>query len=293
VKAWFYIVTTGVLFGFGGLATKYVIEAGVDPVLTTALIMTITAVSSIPVYVRTGGVDRRGWTLGMLAGVAPAGGPAILFNLGFERLPASINTLIISLGPVFTAICAHYLLADDRFTSAKTIGLVSSVAGVGLLAGSLETATPAAMLLPLVGAAASGAGFLLVKKVASMYRPATTLFPMMAGAALTAMTATALTNRWEGVPARSWWVLVALGSTGVVAFGAILAAAEIAPASQTALSGYLIPIIGVLGGVLLYDEPFTWRLAAGALLVLAGVVLVGSKRANPGLVTLSNTDIGP
>jgi drug/metabolite transporter (DMT)-like permease len=108
---------------------------------------------------------------------------------------------------------------------------------------------------------------------------------MMIGSTLSAVLLTAALNRWEAAPLSTWLIMVTLGLTGVLAFGAILAAAEIAPASQTALSGYLIPLIGVLGGVLLFDERFGWRLALGGLLVLTGVVLVGQAQRGGELVS--------
>lgn len=281
MKAWLYILTTGIIFGFGGLATKYMLDNGLDPVFGTGVMMAITALSSIPLYLRAGGVDGRGWRMAMLAGALNAGSPALLFNFGFERLPASINTLIISLGPVFTAITAHLVSQDDRFTRAKVVGLMSSVAGVGFLAGSLTSAPLSGLVFPLAGAALTGAALLLVKRVAVFYRPAATLTPMMAGAALVCVVLTALLNRWQAPTGVNWLIMVALGVTGVAAFGAVLAAAEIAPASQTSLSGYLIPLVGVIGGVLLFGEPFGWRLALGAALILTGVVLVGAQNREP------------
>ena len=43
------------------------------------------------------------------AGVFSSLGPSLIFNVGFDRLPAGINTLLISLGPIFTAIVAHFV----------------------------------------------------------------------------------------------------------------------------------------------------------------------------------------
>jgi drug/metabolite transporter (DMT)-like permease len=279
LKAWLYVITTGLIFGCGGLVSKQIIDEGLDPVFGTAVMMTITALCSIALYLRAGGVDARGWRLAMLAGALNAGLPAMLFNLGFEQLPASVNTLIISLGPVFTATTAHLVSHDDRFTAAKIVGLGASVAGVSFLAGSLTAAPIEAMALPLAGAALAGAGLLLVKRVSEIYRPAATLTPMMIGAAVAGWLATALFDRWQAAPAGHWLTMLILGAANVVAFGAVLAAAEIAPASQTSLSGYLIPLIGVVGGVWFFGEPLGWRLAIGGLLILSGVVLVGTRRS--------------
>jgi drug/metabolite transporter (DMT)-like permease len=76
-------------------------------------------------------------------------------------------------------------------------------------------------------------------------------------------------------------LILALAITLAVAFFAVLGANEIAPASQASLFAYIIPLVGVLVGVLAFGEPFGWRLIAGSLLVLGGVVLVSLKRLQP------------
>jgi drug/metabolite transporter (DMT)-like permease len=45
--------------------------------------------------------------------------------------------------------------------------------------------------------------------------------------------------------------------------------------SATAMTSwlFLIPVFGVLSGAALLGEPLTWRIAAGAVLVIAGVLL--------------------
>ena len=57
-----------------------------------------------------------------------------------------------------------------------------------------------------------------------------------------------------------------------------LKASELAPASKVGLMGYVVPLVGVSGGVLIFNETLTANLLLGGLLILAGVTLVG--RAN-------------
>ena len=52
-------------------------------------------------------------------------------------------------------------------------------------------------------------------------------------------------------------------------------------ATQVALMSYLIPVVAVAIGALLFDEPLRPRLLAGSALVLAGVVLVSRRRHAP------------
>jgi drug/metabolite transporter (DMT)-like permease len=49
-------------------------------------------------------------------------------------------------------------------------------------------------------------------------------------------------------------------------------------ATQVALVSYSIPIVAVVVGAVLFDEPLRPQLLAGAALILAGVVMVGRRR---------------
>lgn len=279
MRAWLYIITTGIIFSIGGPTTKYLIDQGLDPIFLTGLIFAVTAVASAPIHRRAGGASARAWRWALGLGALNASGPAILFNLGFQRLPVSINTVLISLGPIFTVLTAHFFSTSERFTTLKALGLSMSVVGVALLTGfspgGFDSATGIA--LSVGGAALQGTSLWLVKRMSLVYRPATTLTPMMIGAALLGGITILGAGVWERPEAGQWAVIVALGVSGVLAFGAILAANEIAPASQTALFGYLIPLIGVSIGVLFFDEPFGPALALGGLLVIGGVVVVGKQ----------------
>jgi drug/metabolite transporter (DMT)-like permease len=52
--------------------------------------------------------------------------------------------------------------------------------------------------------------------------------------------------------------------------------------------GYLVPIVGVTGGALVFDESITASLLFGGALVIAGVALVGimgRSTSTPGTLT--------
>jgi transporter family protein len=134
------------------------------------------------------------------------------------------------------------------------------------------------VILSLAGAVMQGVSAVWVKKMAERYRPESAIAPMMVGAALLAVAASIVAGH-PPVPSAftpmQWVILIVFGSTGVFTFLAVLKANELAPASRAALTGYLVPVVGVVGGVILLGEPFSVLLLIGGLLVIAGVVLVG------------------
>ncbi len=50
-------------------------------------------------------------------------------------------------------------------------------------------------------------------------------------------------------------------------------------ATRASLVTYVVPVVAVIVGVVVLDEPFGWRLVVGGLLTAAGITLVGRRRA--------------
>lgn len=275
---WFYIVFTGVMFGSLGLCTKYLTGEGISPFLCAAIPFAITGILAVLVSRRI--LPDTPWALGMALGSINAAAPALLFNIGFNELPASVVTIVLALGPVFTAVTAHFAMHDDRFTLAKGAGLVVSFAGVGILAGapSGSVSSLPALLITLAGAAVSGSSLVWVKRITLTHPPRMVLPAMMAGAGVTALVVASLTGNppWSlRAGAGEIALLVAMGVGGLLTFYSSLKANELNPASRAGLMGYLVPLVGVLGGVLLFSEPLTVSLLFGGAAIIAGVALVG------------------
>lgn len=281
MKAWFLIVFTGLMFGTLGLCTKYLTTRGVDPMICAAVPFGLSAVLALMLHPRR---TSAPWREGLAMGAVNAATPALLFNIGFNQLPASLVTLTLALGPVFTAITAHIAFRDDRFSTPKVIGLGLSFGGVAVLAGlpaGSGSRSTLAFVATLVGAALSGASLVWVRRMAVRYDPRAVLAPMQIGAALVAITVASLTGHplWNlGADTVELGILGVMGAGTILTYVTSLKASELAPASRVGLMGYLVPVVGVVGGVVVFDESLTANLAVGGLLILAGVTLVG--RAN-------------
>jgi hypothetical protein len=73
--------------------------------------------------------------------------------------------------------------------------------------------------------------------------------------------------------------LVLIGS--VVGYSAYVYALKYLPIATVSLYAYINPIIAVLLGTLMLDEPFTARIVAASALVLAGVAVVRASSGRP------------
>jgi drug/metabolite transporter (DMT)-like permease len=104
---------------------------------------------------------------------------------------------------------------------------------------------------------------------------------MQSGAAVVSIAAASLTGHplWNfEAGSLELGLLGVMGAGTILTYVTSLKASELAPASRVGLMGYLIPVVGVVGGVVIFNESLTANLALGGLLILAGVTLVG--RAN-------------
>jgi drug/metabolite transporter (DMT)-like permease len=287
MKTWLLIVFTGAMFGSLGLCTKFLTTRGVDPLICAAIPFGVSAVIAL---LRHPGKVSTPWREGLALGAVNAAIPALLFNIGFSRLPASLVTLTLALGPAFTAITAHLAFRDDRFSAVKLAGLALSFGGVVVLAGlpaGSGSRSALAFAATLIGAALSGASLVWVRRMAIRHDPMTVLAPMQTGAALVAITAAAFTGHplWNpGADPVELSILGVMGVGTIITYITSLKASELAPASRVGLMGYLVPLVGVGGGILLFNEALTTNLALGGLLILAGVALVGRSNRTVALV---------
>ncbi|WP_026361470.1 DMT family transporter [Amycolatopsis nigrescens] len=226
--------------------------------------------------------------------------PFLLFAWAEQHISSGLASIFNATTPLLTMIAGAVALRGERLTRAKVLGLLLGFAGVltivgvwrGLGAGGDLTAQ-----LACLGATTSyGVAFGYLRRFVSPHgfdAPAHAFVQVLIGAAVLV----ALTPTLAGAPVHLTgpvvWSMVALGvlSTGlayvwnnniVAAWGAANAAAVT----------YLTPVVGVLLGVLLLGEPLSWHQPAGALLVIAGI-LVAHGRLRPAARTPARSGAEP
>jgi drug/metabolite transporter (DMT)-like permease len=284
---WLLVIGTAVLWGSGGLVSKALIESGVDAFTVTAAPF---AAGSIVAWL----VARRlpslpAFVSGLLLGMVSTAGPALFFNLGYETLPAGVVTLLIAVGPIITAVAAHFWFPDERFTLGKGAGLAISLVGVAVLAlgqGGENGGTPVGVVLVICGALLAGTTAVWGRS-AAMQHGAKNLVPtQLTGAALMPVAVSFVLDR-DMVPTggfRAWQVLalVAIGSfASFFGFRLIMKANEVGTTGQVSLVGYLLPVVGVGGGAIFFEERVTASVVFGGALILAGVLITGRSGGKP------------
>jgi drug/metabolite transporter (DMT)-like permease len=82
----------------------------------------------------------------------------------------------------------------------------------------------------------------------------------------------------DGLPteatANGWLLLAYMGIVSTfLPFALFYWALQRVSATEASLVGYIVPIIGLVGGGVLLGEQVTWAIAGGGLLILGGVLI--------------------
>jgi len=205
--------------------------------------------------------------------------PFALFSLGQQTIDSGVAGVLNATTPLWSL-----LIGPGRERSAtRLVGLVVGFVGVLLIFAPWQTTGPvgwgAAAILAAAASYAIGFAY-MDRKLVGRGIPTISLSAaqLVAATGLTALTfpAGGLT-KITGSPATLTGVLV----LGVVATGITfhltyrIIAAE--GATNAATVGYLLPVVSVVLGVIVLDEPFSLRIAAGMVVVLVGVALTRTR----------------
>jgi drug/metabolite transporter (DMT)-like permease len=203
-----------------------------------------------------------------------------------QYLPSGLTAVLFATYTLFVAGLAHFLLGGERLGALAAAGLVLGFAGVAvifsddlaLLGG--EAARRAAFVM-LASPLASAVATVAIKRWGSAVHPLSlSAVPMLIASLLMAAVAlVAERHRPLVFGARSVGALVYLAVLGsAVTFTVYYWLLARVTATRLALTSYLIPIVAVAVGALLFGEPLRPRLLAGSALILAGVAIVGRRR---------------
>lgn len=206
--------------------------------------------------------------------------PFSLFAWAQERITSALASVLNASTALFAALVALVFLGE-RLRRAQVFGLVLGFVGVavaagvgsGDVAGSSLTGTAAGL-----GAALCYAiGFAYSQHHDLGSRPeATTAGQLLIGAAVMAPVGigTSVAEGLSLTPTRFLAILI-LGvmGTGVGYLIYYRIVAEVG-ATKASIVTYLVPVVGLVVGVTVADEPFSWRLVVGGLLIVGGVIAV-------------------
>jgi len=192
------------------------------------------------------------------------------------RVSAATATVVLALVPLVTLLLAT-AQRFERLSRRAVAGSLLAVVGITWMAIGPGEVSPAILpLLALLAATVCVGESVIVSKMISANHPAITNAVSLSVGALTLLGMSALTGEQWALPRQSevaWSLiyLVTLGSVGL--FALVLLVVRRLTASATSYMFVLFPLVAMVAGPWLVDEPVTAAGAVGAVLVMIGVWL--------------------
>ena len=217
--------------------------------------------------------------------------PFTLFSWGEQYIDSAMASILNGTTPLFTIVIAHVFTKDDRLSFSKILGSIIGFGGlVVLVAPSFFAGMEAATwgLLAVTGAAFCYGISVVYTRLYLLGLPV--LVAPTAQLGIAAIYLLPLSLIFEaplsiptpsGAAIGSLLALAILGS--VLAYIVYYDLIERVSASYISMVTYLVPIFGVILGIVVLNEKLSWNAYAGCLLILLGVMIVNGliKVKNP------------
>jgi drug/metabolite transporter (DMT)-like permease len=195
------------------------------------------------------------------------------FYWGSQEVPAGLGGTIMGSVPLLTVLfAAVHRLEPLRLRA--VVGAVVALGGIalmslGAISGEVSVASVIAVVIAAAAAAESG---IVLQSLPSAHPVATNAIGMSIGAILLLALSLAAGESWSWPTSTSVWVAVGyLAVASPFLFMLIVYVIRRWSATGASYQFVLFPIVAVIGGALLLDEPITSSLLLGAPVVLVGV----------------------
>jgi len=278
------------LWGGNAVAIKLSLEA--FPPMWTAFLRFSIAVVGVALWAGFRGIPMRPkrseWWWLVLLGIFFSIQIGVM-NIGFEHTSGSIGSILMATNPIFAALWAHFLVAGDRLTRQRIIGLFVAFLGAAVVilqSGHIDGATAIGVGSGLVFLSAALLGGRLAytgRLLQRMDEVRVVLWQMLISVPVFGVAAVMSENIvWERVALAPIVGIVYQGLV-VAGLGFMLLTYLMKRYSTSVITSFnfVSPISGVLLSVLLLGDKITFHVLAGVALVGTGLYLVARHQASP------------
>ncbi len=238
--------------------------------------------------------DRRVILSAIVVGIFNTGSSWAIIFWSEQYVPSGLVSVFGASSPIWTALLAHFLVHDDRLSATKVAGLLLGLVGIAVLVGAPDTsgrpeALAASVLLAVMPVSWAVGTILQARELRHGSPIPLVAIGTCAGSLFLLPFAAA-----QAGEAANWDVGAALAFGYLVVFGSCVGLVlqmwltrRLRPTTMT-LAQVVIPAQALLIGALALGENITWRMVAGAVLVVVAVALNavagGGSRPEPAAV---------
>lgn len=209
------------------------------------------------------------------------------FYLGMDKTTASHGALISNVLPFFVLVLAHFFIPGDRISLKKGVGITLGFIGVLLLFFDEQDLTRELRKGDLIVLAAVfmwSSSAVFVKRIISQYNVIQiTIYPMTLGIPFFFLGGYLWDEQMIRMINPTVVKAVLYQSVVTASFGFIAWNTLLQKFGATSLHSFIfiMPLAGVLFGVLLLGEAFTPHLATSIAFIVTGVIIVNMRRRKP------------
>jgi drug/metabolite transporter (DMT)-like permease len=288
-RDWLLFWLLGIIWGTSFLWIKIAVTE-ISPVMLVSF-RTLFAMLGLGVFLMLVKSARANWAqvrgqigVFLFLGLINVVIPWLLISWAGQHIDSGLSSILNSTMPLFTIMISPFFVSDDQFTLTKAAGLITGFAGVIILLypniggeWSTHLAGQAAML---IGALCYGGSTVYARKMARGLPSQTQAFLQFFMATVMIWVFTLATERPLLFPQQpiTWLALLWLGILGsglayIIYFDIL---PRIGPTRMSMVT-YILPLVGVLLGIIILGERFHWGAIIGALLILSGISIVNFR----------------
>lgn len=208
-----------------------------------------------------------------------------IFTLSaLARIPASMNSVLISINVVFIVVLAFFIL-KERIVLIRIIGIVLALGGVVLVTFNAgfsigEGANKVDLLgvgFSLMAALSFAIYSVIGKKILTANDPLIIVALALLSGAVLLTILTASTVGFSELFFSGWQtmlLIIFLGLTMIgIAYPLWFTSLKRLPASHASIYIYLTPVFAVILSLIILKERFSWLFWVGGILVLTGIII--------------------
>ncbi len=224
-------------------------------------------------------LTKKLFLLFILIGAVEAAIPFFLIAYGQLHVDSSVTAMIMGLIPMITMILELMLRKREQITKREIIGLAIAFSGLIVLinpsADDLNSTLLGFLSISLAAFCFALALILMAKIPKEISSLHATRFILMIYSLPLMLIWLFLNSDNIALSDDTWSSVIILGvfSSGIV-YLLYLKLIRLSGAGFTALSNYLVPVVGVSLGIYYLDEPFTWNIALSLVLIIAALFII-------------------
>ena len=211
--------------------------------------------------------------------------PFTLISWGETLIDSGLASILNGTVPLFTIVIAHFWLHDEKITLPRIAGLIVGFIGVVVLVS--RDLRPEGLQGNVWGQLAVIGGALCYAVAITFSRRHLRGQPPLVQSTMILLIADAL--MWIATPVAeggvalprlplTWFAIAWLGLLGsCLAYLLFFYLINAWGPTRASLVTYVFPVIGLILGILFLGEAADWRLIAGSLLIVGGIVVVNLK----------------